>query len=173
MKAITKNERVKELVRTVIMDDDYEELQQASKGIEYLLSNDEKYQQLVAAVEKYRLSVYAQNEEYQQSSRSTLFTAFRAASKMLPFIKIPADYLEDDKTRFDIAKSGIYNTDARIASLILKINAKFTVKRIRITEERIHLTEEEKARLYELVDAGVIDKDRADAQIRAGKKVRR
>lgn len=169
MKELTKNDRVKNLVRTVVLDEDYEALQIASKNVEVTLNQDPQYIKLVKSVEAYRLSKYAESKKYQDISRAVLFTAFRAASKMLPFIKFPADYLDDEKKREELAKSGIYNTDARLASVILKVNDTFKDVKKRRKENRVPLTEDEIRQLRTLVESGLIDPERAEAQIKAGK----
>ena len=48
----TLNERVKDVVRTVILDADYTELGEQSKAVQFWLQNDSKYIQLKKALEE-------------------------------------------------------------------------------------------------------------------------
>ena len=49
----TLNERVKDVVRTVVLDADYTELGEQSKAVQDWLQNDSKYIQLKKALEDY------------------------------------------------------------------------------------------------------------------------
>ena len=79
----TLNERVKDVVRTVVLDADYTELGEQSKAVQEWLQNDSKYIQLKKALEDYRLKAFAESPDYQKISRATLFTAFVAVSKLV------------------------------------------------------------------------------------------
>ncbi|MFW5677228.1 MAG: hypothetical protein ACOCNL_13355, partial [Acetivibrio ethanolgignens] len=121
------NERVKEVVRTDILDADYTELGEQSKAVQFWLQNDSKYFQLKKALEDYRLKAFAESPDYQKISRATLFTAFVAVSKLVKGINIPENYLTEDngKTLERLASENICDTDSRIASLICRVNDTF------------------------------------------------
>lgn len=108
----TLNERVKDVVRTVILDADYTELSEQSKAVQFWLQNDSKYIQLKKALEDYRLKAFADSPDYQKISRATLFTAFVAVSKLVKGINIPGNYLTEDngKTLERLASENICDT---------------------------------------------------------------
>ena len=174
MSAKTLNERVKEMVRNVVLDVDYEELQERTKEIEKNLSKDEEYQKLQREVEVYRLRKYASNKAYQEISRKCLYTAFRAASKTVKGILIPFDYLEDPKDLNEMSTQYIANTDSRIASLICATNDRFklSIGRSKKIPEYEPYAFAEIRKLVELIWEGILEREEVRKQVAMGKRKR-
>lgn len=174
MKEKTLNERVKDMVRSVVMDEDYEDLQYYSKEIEKELSEDDDFQKLQKAVDDYRLKMYAKNKEYQEVSRKCLYTAFRATSKTIKGVNIPFDYLDNPKDLYSLSAKNIANTDSRIASLICRINDTFKVRvrRFKKMPEYEPYTFAEIRKLVELVWSGILEREGVRKQVAMGKRKR-
>lgn len=174
MKEKTLNERVKDMVRNVVMDEDYEDLQYYTKKIEKELSDDEEFQKLQREVEIYRLRKYATNKGYQKVSSKCLYTAFRAASKTIKGIRIPFDYLDDPKDLAELSGQYIANTDSRIASLICRVNDRFNLKmgRTKKMPEYEPYTFAEIRKLVELIWEGILEREEVRKQVAMGKRKR-
>lgn len=167
----TLNEKVKDLVKQVVLDSDYNNLQWYSNHIEKQLKEDEDFQKLVKAVDDYRLNVYANDEDYQEYSKKALRTAFRACSKCINEIRIPFDYTEDESVLNRLSMENIANTDSRISSLICTTNDKFKVRISRRGKEieRVPYTFGEIRKLVEMVNLGILEKEDVRQQVRNGK----
>lgn len=174
MKEKTLNERVKDMVRNVVMDADYEELQDRTKEIEKELSKDIEFEKLQREVEIYRLRKYASNKAYQEISRKCLYTAFRAASKTVKGILIPFDYLEDPEDLNEMSAQHIANTDSRIASLICATNGRFnlSIGRSKKMLEYEPYTFAEIRKLVELIWEGILEREDVRKQVATGKRKR-
>lgn len=167
----TLNEKVKEMVKQVVLDSDYDELQWYSNRIEKQLKGDAKFQELVKAVDAYRLKAYASNEGYQNYSKKALRAAFRACSKCINEINIPFDYTEDESLLNRLSTGNIANTDNRISSLICSTNDKFKARISRRGKEieRVPYTFGEIRKLVEMVNLGILEKEDVRQQVRNGK----
>jgi hypothetical protein len=170
----TLNERVKDVVRTVVLDADYTELGEQSKAVQEWLQNDAKFIQLKKALEAYRLKAFAENAEYQKISRATLFTAFVAVVKLVKGVNIPENYLTEDdgNTLARLASENICDTDSRIASLICRINDTFKPAKVTRTTEFIPYTIAEIRKLVELIQLGILEREAVRRQVREGKRKR-
>ena len=171
MEKKTLNEKVKELVKQVVLDSDHDELQCYSNQLEKQLKEDKEFQKLVKAVDAYRLSVYACDEDYQKYSKKALRTAFRACSKCINEINIPFDYTEDENVLNRLSTGNIANTDSRISSLICNTNDKFKTRISRRGKEieRVPYTFGEIRKLVEMVNLGILEKEDVRRQVRNGK----
>lgn len=174
MKEKTLNERVKDMVRNVVMDEDYKKLQDRTKEIEKELSKDIEFERLLREVEIYRLKKYASNRAYQEISRKCLYTAFRAASKTVKGILIPFDYLQDPKDLDEMSAQHIANTDSRIASLICATNDRFnlSIGRSKKMPEYEPYTFAEIRKLIELIWEGILEREDVRKQVATGKRKR-
>lgn len=174
MKEKSLNERVKDMVRNVVMDEDYEKLQDRTKEIEKELSKDIEFERLLREVEIYRLKKYASNRAYQEISRKCLYTAFRAASKTVKGILIPFDYLQDPKDLDEMSAQHIANTDSRIASLICATNDRFnlSIGRSKKMPEYEPYTFAEIRKLIELIWEGILEREDVRKQVATGKRKR-
>lgn len=170
----TLNERVKDVVRTVVLDADYTELGEQSKAVQDWLQNDSKYIQLKKALEDYRLKAFAESPDYQKISRATLFTAFVAVAKLVKGINIPENYLTEDngKTLERLASENICDTDSRIASLICKVNDTFKPTKVTRSIEFVPYTIAEIRKLVELIQLGILEREKVRQQVREGKRKR-
>jgi hypothetical protein len=171
----TLNERVKDVVRTVVLDADYTELGEQSKAVQDWLQNDAKFIQLKKALEDYRLKTFAENAAYQKISRATLFTAFVAVAKLVKGVNIPENYLTEDngKTLERLASENICDTDSRIASLICRINDTFRpIKETRKADVTPY-TFGEIRKFVELINLGLLEREKVRSQIREGKPNKR
>lgn len=168
----TLNERVKELVSQVILDSEYEKLQKASKDVTSELENDPKYIELKKAVDAYKWEKFVNDTDYQKAVRGCLFTAFRAASKCIKDIRIPFDYIENDGNLAYIANTFLCDTDARIASIICKINGEFKPVKITRSVEYVPYTVSEIRKLVELIQLGILEREKVRQQVREGKRKR-
>ena len=167
----TLNEKVKEMVKQVVLDSDYNKLQWCSNQIEKLLKEDDEFQKLQKAVDDYRLKMYAENTDFQEISKKVLNTAFRACSKCINEINIPFDYTEDENVLNRLSTENIANTDSRISSLICNTNDKFKIRISRKGKEieRIPYTFGEIRKLVEMVNLGILEKEDVRQQVRNGK----
>lgn len=165
----TLNEKVKEMVKQVVLDSDYNELQWCSNQIEKQLKEDNEFQKLQKAVDDYRLKMYADDTAYQEISKKVLHTAFRACSKCINGIDIPFDYTEDENVLNRLSTENIANTDSRISSLICNTNDKFKVRISRKEIERIPYTFGEIRKLVEMIKLGILEREEVRQQIKNGK----
>lgn len=174
MKEKTLNERVKDMVRNVVMDEDYEKLKNRTKEIEKELSKDIEFERLQREVEIYRLRKYASDRAYQEISRKCLYTAFRAASKAIKGILIPFDYLQDPKDLDEMSAQHIANTDSRIASLICATNDRFklSIGRSKKMPDYEPYTFAEIRKLVELIWEGILEREDVRKQVATGKRKR-
>ena len=168
----TLNERVKELVSQVILDSEYEKLKKASKDITSELENDSKYIELKKAVDAYKWSIFVEDKEYQTVVRRCLHTAFRASSKCIKDINIPFEYMEDEKNLTKIATTFLSDTDARIASTICKVNEWFKPAKVTRSVEFVPYTVADIRKLVELIQLGILEREKVREQIREGKRKR-
>ena len=167
----TLNEKVKEMVKQVVLDSDYDELQWCSNQIEKQLKADDEFQKLQKAVDDYRLKTYAEDMDFQEINKKVLRTAFRACSKCINEINLPFDYTEDENVLNRLSTENIANKDSRISSLICNTNDKFKVRRSRRGKgiERIPYTFGEIRKLIEMVNLGILEKEDVRRQVRNGK----
>lgn len=170
----TLNERVKDVVRTVVLDADYTELGEQSKAVQEWLQRDARFIQLKKELEDYRQKAFAGSEEYQKISRATLFTAFVAVPKLVKGINIPENYLTEDhgKTLERLASENICDTDSRIASLICRINDTFKPAKVTRSIEFVPYTIAEIRKLVELIQLGILEREKVRQQVREGKRKR-
>lgn len=159
------------MVKQVVLDSDYNELQWSSNRIEKSLKEDDEFQKLQKAVDDYRLKKYAEDVDFQEISKKVLHTAFRACSKCINEINIPFVYTEDESVLNRLSTENIANTDSRISSLICNTNDKFKVRISRRGKEieRIPYTFEEIRKLVEMVNLGILEKEDVRRQVRNGK----
>lgn len=159
------------MVKQVVLDSDYNELQWCSNQIEKQLKEDDEFQKLQKAVDDYRLKMYAEDTDFQEISKKVLHTAFRACSKCINEINIPFDYTEDESVLNRLSTENIANTDSRISSLICNTNDKFKVRVSRKGKEiiRIPYTFGEIRKLVEMVNLGILEKEDVRRQVRSGK----
>lgn len=167
----TLNEKVKEIVKQVVLDSDYRELQWCSNKIDKQLKEDNEFQKLQKAVDDYHLKMYAEDTDFQEISKKILHTAFRACSKCIKEINIPFDYTEDESVLNRLSTENIANTDSRISSLICSTNDKFKVRISRRGKEieRIPYTFGELRRLVEMINLGILEREDVRQQVRNGK----
>lgn len=168
----TLNERVKELVSQVILDSEYEKLQKASKDITSELENDSKYIELKKAVDAYKWSKFVEDKEYQTIVRRCLHTAFRASAKCIKDINIPFEYMEDEINLTKVATTYLCDTDARIASTICKVNELFKPAKVSRSINYVPYTIGEIRKLVELIQLGILEREKVREQIREGKRKR-
>lgn len=168
----TLNERVKELVSQVILDSEYNELKQASKDVTTALENDSKFIELRNALDEYKWAKFVENKEYQTIVRRCLHTAFRASAKCIKDINIPFGYMEDKKNLTKVATTYLCDTDARIASAICKVNERFKPKKATRSVEFVPYTVAEIRKLVELIQLGILEREKVREQIREGKRKR-
>lgn len=167
----TLNEKVKEMVKQVVLDSDYNELQWRSNQIEKQLKEDNEFQKLQKAVDDYRLKMYAEDTDFQEINKKVLHTAFRACSKCINEINIPFGYTEDEEVLNRLSTENLTNTDTRISSLICATNDKFKIRvsRKRKVIERIPYTFGEIRKLVEMVNLGILEREDVRKQVRNGK----
>lgn len=79
----TINERVNEVVKIAVSDNNALKMQDTKKRIEKELSENVEFQELVKAVNDFRLSYYNGDTEYKEVSIANVRAAFRACSKMV------------------------------------------------------------------------------------------
>ena len=168
----TLNERVKELVSQVILDSEYEKLQKASKDVTSELENDPKFIELKKAVDAYKWEKFVNDTDYQKAVRGCLFTAFRAASKCIKDVNIPFEYMEDEKNLTKVATTFLCDTDARIASTICKVNDWFKPTKVTRSIEFVPYTIAEIRKLVELIQLGILEREKVRQQVREGKRKR-
>lgn len=75
----TLNERVNEVVKIAVSDNNALYMADVKKRIEKELSENKEYQKLVKAVETFKRNYYNKDTEYKEVSRLNLRAAFRAA----------------------------------------------------------------------------------------------
>lgn len=171
MKEKTLNERVKDSVRNAVLDSLYEKLQKESKEVMSSLEDDEKYNRLKNALEDYKTEFYSQSSDYQKIQRTCLRIAFHVAAKTVRGVNFPYEYIDNDKVLNVLSTRFVCDTDTRIASLICKINGRFTVKKATITAKNPY-TIAEIRKLIELVNLGILDHELVRQQVRDGKRKR-
>lgn len=168
----TLNERVKELVSQVILDSEYNELKQASKDVTTALENDSKFIELRNALDEYKWAKFVENKEYQTIVRRCLHTAFRASAKCIKGINIPFEYMEDEINLTKVATTYLCDTDARIASTICKVNELFKPAKVSRSINYVPYTIGEIRKLVELIQLGILEREKVREQIREGKRKR-
>lgn len=167
----TINERVNEVVKIAISDNNALKMQDTKKRIEKELSENVEFQELVKAVNDFRLSYYNGDTEYKEVASANVRAAFRACSKMVKGIDIPFDYTNCDENVEKILQSSMVDTDARLASVICNVNKRFEIRinktaKLPTFEE---WSEEEKTQILSLVDLGILTKEEAETKINNGK----
>lgn len=167
----TLNERVNEVVKIAVSDNNALYMADVKKRIEKELSENKEYQKLVKAVETFKRNYYNKDTEYKEVSRLNLRAAFRAASKMVKGINIPFEYTDDDERVNKLLESNFVDTDARLASLICKSNELFTFKvgRSRKPIQYEEWTDEEKEQINTLVSLGILTEQEAKQKLTYGK----
>lgn len=163
---------MKELVSQVILDSEYKKLQKASKDVTSELENDSKYIELKKAVDAYKWEKFANDTDYQKAVRGCLYTAFRAASKCIKGVNVPFEYMEDEKNLTKVSTTFLCDTDARIASAICKVNEWFKPTKTTRSVEFIPYTVAEIRKLVELIQLGILEREKVREQIREGKRKR-
>lgn len=166
------NERVKELVSQVILDSEYNELKQASKDVTTALENDPKFIELRNTLDEYKWAKFVEDKEYQTIVRRCLHTAFRASAKCIKDINIPFEYMEDEINLTKVATTYLCDTDARIASTICKVNELFKPAKISRSINYVPYTIGEIRKLVELIQLGILEREKVREQIREGKRKR-
>lgn len=170
---MTTNEKIKSLTTSVIGAKEYKALNKAYSSVNTELQKDAKYIELCKAVEQYRVAYYANDTEYQDLQKKCLRKALHAVAKCINEIKIPYEYLDEEKRLNLISSRNICNTDAKIASLFCYLDTRFVKKETRKKKEeqdkRIPLTQQEIAQLPILVKSGIISQEQANDLIENGR----
>ena len=166
----TLNERVNEVVKIAISDKNATSMVNAKKRIEKELAENTEYQELLKAVENFKLDYYYNDDEYTDIAFSNVRSAFRAASKMVKGINIPFEYTDDEETTRALIRRNFVDTDARIASLICKRNENFTYKVGRAKLQQFEeWSDEEKEKINTLVELGILTEEEAETKLKNGK----
>ena len=168
------NKKVNELVKLVVSDKNASALGEVSRRLTKELNEDTEYKKLVKAVEDYKLQYYNNDTEYKELASANLRVTFRAASKCIKGCNIPFEYTDKDILVNVLLSRNLIDTDARLVSLVCKINERFEKKETRKAKEKkfIAWNEEEIKQINSLVELGILSEEEAKNKIEKGKCVK-